>query len=101
VKEPSPEARLWESGPLGLGDPESAAQLAEALRSAGYVEKAVSGALGVEVDHFVRCVRGETEPACTAHDGTEAVRIALAMEAAADANAPVDLPSLATGPVIA
>lgn len=33
---------------MGLGDPESAAQLAEALRSAGYVEKAVSEALGVE-----------------------------------------------------
>jgi predicted dehydrogenase len=61
----------------------------------------VYGALGIEVDHFIRCVRGEIEPACTAHDGTEAVRIAVAMEAAADANAPVDLPPLATGPVIA
>lgn len=41
------------------------------------------GALGLEVDHFVRCVRGEQEPLCTATDGVEAVRIALAMEQAA------------------
>jgi predicted dehydrogenase len=41
------------------------------------------GALGIEVDHFVRCVRSETEPACTADDGVEAVRAALAMEQAA------------------
>ncbi len=49
------------------------------------------GALGIEVDHFVRCVRGEVEPACTADDGTEAVRIALAMERAADLGAPVSV----------
>lgn len=42
------------------------------------------GAMGIEVDHFVRIVRGEAEPACTAADGVEAVRVALAMEAAAD-----------------
>jgi predicted dehydrogenase len=42
------------------------------------------GAMGIEVDHFVRCVRGDVEPVCTAHDGTEAVRVALAMEQAAE-----------------
>jgi predicted dehydrogenase len=41
------------------------------------------GALGIEVDHFVRCVRGEQEPVCSAADGVEAVRIALAVERAA------------------
>ncbi len=43
----------------------------------------LAGAMGIEADHFVRCVRGETEPVCTAADGTEAVRAALAMEQAA------------------
>lgn len=42
------------------------------------------GAMGIEADHFVRCVRGDAAPVCTAADGTEAVRIALAMEQAAD-----------------
>lgn len=42
------------------------------------------GAMGIEVDHFIRCVRGDVEPVCTAHDGTEAVRISLAMEQAAE-----------------
>jgi len=42
------------------------------------------GAMGIEVDHFIRCVRGEADPVCTAHDGTEAVRISLAMERSAD-----------------
>jgi predicted dehydrogenase len=41
------------------------------------------GAIGIEADHFVRVVRGEAESRCTAVDGTEAVRIALAMERAA------------------
>ena len=42
------------------------------------------GAMGIEVDHFIRVVRGETDPVCTAADGSEAVRVALAMERAAD-----------------
>jgi predicted dehydrogenase len=41
------------------------------------------GAMAIEVDHFVRCVRGEEEPVCSADDGAEAVRLALAMEHAA------------------
>ncbi len=41
------------------------------------------GAMGIEADHFVRCVRGEAEPVCTVDDGTEAVRAALAVERAA------------------
>jgi predicted dehydrogenase len=49
----------------------------------------VYGALAIEVDHFVRCVRGEAEPLCSAADGAEAVRVALAMEQAADRGEPV------------
>lgn len=49
------------------------------------------GAMGIEADHFVRCVRSETEPICSAADGTEAVRVALAMEAAADSGQVVTL----------
>jgi predicted dehydrogenase len=47
------------------------------------------GALGIEVDHFVRCVRSEAEPVCTASDGVEAVRAALAVERAAASGTPV------------
>ena len=42
------------------------------------------GALEIEVDHFVQCVQGSVEPLCTAADGTEAVRISLAMEESAE-----------------
>lgn len=49
------------------------------------------GAMGIEVDHFIRCLRGEAEPVCTAHDGTEAVRISLAMERSADLGEVVQL----------
>ncbi|MFW5899115.1 MAG: Gfo/Idh/MocA family protein [Jiangellaceae bacterium] len=42
------------------------------------------GALGVEADHAVRMARGAAEPRCTATDGVEAVRLALAVERAAE-----------------
>ena len=45
---PTSDARPWETGPLGLGDPDAVTELAEVLRSAGYEEKAVAEALGVE-----------------------------------------------------
>jgi predicted dehydrogenase len=45
------------------------------------------GAIAIEVDHFIRCVRGEQDPVCTADDGVEAVRIALAVEKAAETQA--------------
>lgn len=51
------------------------------------------GALAIEADHFVECVRGTADPLCTAEDGAEAVRIALAMEASAERGAPVELAS--------
>jgi predicted dehydrogenase len=41
------------------------------------------GAIGIEADHFVRVIRGEVEPVCTAADGAAAVRIAVAVEEAA------------------
>ena len=47
------------------------------------------GALAIEVDHFVRCVEGSVEPLCTAADGTEAVRISIAMEESAETGASV------------
>ena len=49
------------------------------------------GALANEVDHFIRCVRGEADPICTADDGVEAVRASLAMEEAAEKGEPVSL----------
>ncbi len=42
------EPRPWDAGPLGLGDPDAVTQLAERLGSAGYEERAVAQALGVE-----------------------------------------------------
>lgn len=49
------------------------------------------GALGIEVDHFARVVRGEADPVCTAADGTEALRVSLAMEEAATTGEAVKL----------
>jgi predicted dehydrogenase len=49
------------------------------------------GALGIEVDHFARVVRGEVDPVCTASDGTEALRVSLAVEQAARAGEVVQL----------
>ncbi len=55
------------------------------------VHGVMHGAMGIEVDHFIRCVRNEAEPICTARDGSEAVRVALAMEQAADTGEAVKL----------
>jgi predicted dehydrogenase len=55
------------------------------------VHGTMQGAVRIEVDHFVRVARGETDPVCTAADGTEAVRVALAMERSADAGEAVAL----------
>lgn len=41
------------------------------------------GAMSIEVDHFVRCVRGDAEPLCSAADGAAAVDVSLAMERSA------------------
>ena len=45
---PTSDARQWKTGPLGLGDPDALTELADVLRSTGFEEKAVAGALGVE-----------------------------------------------------
>lgn len=47
------------------------------------------GALGIEVDHFIRCVQETAVPLCDAADGTEAVRLSLAMEESARTRQPV------------
>jgi predicted dehydrogenase len=57
------------------------------------------GALAVEADHFVDCARGAAEPLCTAHDGAEAVRLALAMESSAERGEPVELAGYPSDPV--
>lgn len=49
------------------------------------------GAVAAEVEHFVDCVRGSADPICTADDGAEAVRTALAMEHAAESGTAVRL----------
>jgi predicted dehydrogenase len=48
------------------------------------VDGRLFGALGIEIDHFVRVAAGAAEPRCTAADGVEAVRLAVAVERAAD-----------------
>lgn len=49
------------------------------------------GALAIEADHFVRVVCAETDPLCTATDGTEALRASLAAERAAALGRIVDI----------
>jgi predicted dehydrogenase len=51
----------------------------------------IRGALAIEVAHFVDCVNGVAEPLCSAHDGTEAVRVSLAVEESARAGRSVTL----------
>jgi predicted dehydrogenase len=49
------------------------------------------GAMAIEVDHFVACVRGEEDPLCNAVDGAAAVEAGLAMERSAALGEPVDV----------
>ncbi|MGH2534227.1 MAG: Gfo/Idh/MocA family protein [Thermomicrobiales bacterium] len=49
------------------------------------------GALGLEIRHFVDCVRGRREPAVSFGDAVEALRLSLAMEASATEGRPIDL----------
>jgi predicted dehydrogenase len=49
------------------------------------------GALGLEIRHFLDCVRGRREPAIALADAVEALRLALAMEASADQGKPIVL----------
>ena len=43
----------------------------------------IAGDLRLEVEHFVRCVKGEEEPLVTVEDGLRAVELALAIERSA------------------
>lgn len=49
------------------------------------------GALGLEVRHFLDCVRGRQQPAMSLADAVAALRLSLAMEASADQGGPIDL----------
>ena len=49
------------------------------------------GALGLEIRHFAEVVRGNVAPAISLADAIEALRLSLAMEAAADREGAVDL----------
>jgi predicted dehydrogenase len=55
------------------------------------VHERMRGAMSIEVDHFIQCARGETDPLCTADDGAAAVEISLAMERSAETGEPVRL----------
>ncbi|MGH2751013.1 MAG: Gfo/Idh/MocA family protein [Actinomycetota bacterium] len=48
------------------------------------VHERMRGAMSIEVDHFIDCVRGDADPLCTAADGAAAVHISTAMEESAD-----------------
>ena len=53
------------------------------------VHERMRGAMWIEVDHFVQCVRGDADPLCSAKDGAAAVDVSLAMERSADAGVAV------------
>ena len=55
------------------------------------VHERMRGAMSIEVDHFVQCVRGDAAPLCSAADGAAAVEISLAMERSAAAGEAVGL----------
>jgi hypothetical protein len=50
-----------------------------------------TGALANELEHFLGCVRTAGTPVITLDDATEALRMALAMEAAAASGTTLDL----------
>jgi predicted dehydrogenase len=47
------------------------------------VHERMRGAIWIEVDHFIQCVRGDAEPLCNSVDGAAAVDVSLAMERSA------------------
>jgi predicted dehydrogenase len=53
------------------------------------------GALGLELRHFVDCVRGRRQPAIALADAIEALRLSLAMETSAATGVVVDLGAFA------
>jgi SAM-dependent methyltransferase len=102
VTPPSPDARPWEEGPLGLGDPEATEQLAEALRSGGYVEKAVAQDLGVDFSwslsqHSLTVYRRRLAERSPLHTLIELFILGVWVEAdlATEAIAPADIDRLA------
>jgi predicted dehydrogenase len=60
------------------------------------VHERMGGAMSIEVDHFVRCARGEADPLCSAWDGAAAVELSLAMERSAAIGEPVAPKGLGT-----
>lgn len=52
-----------------------------------------AGALGTEIRHFAACVRGEQEPVITPRDAVEALRLSLAMQAAAEQGTTIEMAS--------
>ena len=50
-----------------------------------------SGAFVNELEHFLDCIREGRQPLVSVEDGIEALRMALAMEAAAASSATIDL----------
>lgn len=65
--------------------------VSEDVHYAPEVDGRLRGPLGIEVDHFVRCVEGAASPLCTAADGVEAVRVSLAMVRSAESGEPVSI----------
>ena len=78
-------------GELGFTKVTSSGVAHEDVAYAPEVDGRIFGPLGIEIDHFVRCVRGVSTPRCTATDGVESVRVSLAMVSSADSGEPVDL----------
>lgn len=78
-------------GDVGFTKVTSVGLVGEDVHYAPEVDGRVFGPIGIEVDHFVRCVQGAAEPVCTASDGVEAVRISLAMVGSAEMGKSVEI----------
>jgi predicted dehydrogenase len=55
------------------------------------VHDRMRGAMSIEVDHFIQCVRGDADPLCNSIDGASAVEASLAMEQSAESGVAVAL----------
>jgi methylase of polypeptide subunit release factors len=96
------EPRPWEAGPLGLENQDAATQLSEVLRAAGYDEKAVAEALGVEFSwslsqHTLPVYRRRLAERSLFHTLIELFTLGtwVDADAAAQALAPADIDRLA------
>ena len=76
---------MVDQGSLGFTKVRGGRLEADDVHYSPIVHDRMRGAMSIEVDHFIQCVRGDADPLCSSADGAAAVDVSLAMEQSADA----------------